>query len=233
MTARHFDASFAERVALRDGTEVTLRLIRPADKALLERGFERMSERSRFQRFFVAKNHLSPLELRYLTELDGENHFAMGAACSGPDGDEVGVGVARFVRLDQRAAEPAITVIDAMQGKGLGRVLFLRLCAAARERGIERFSTEVLAENVAMRKLLHDLAPEARETLDGDTITVDVELPHVAPGEPSESAAGRERNYRLLSLAAQGLIRMRRAFAWLGLREPGEDRGSEGDAADP
>ncbi|MBI4953962.1 MAG: GNAT family N-acetyltransferase [Myxococcales bacterium] len=219
MHPRHFDAGYRERARLADGTEIALRLLRADDKAALAEGLARMSDRSRFQRFFASKTHLTQSELAYLTELDGERHFALCAVRDRADGREDGLGVARFVRLDTRAdgdptAEPAVTVIDEVQGKGLGRLLFLRLCAAARERGVLRFRTDVLVDNVAMRKLIYDLAPEVEQQVDGDVVTLDFPLPDVDVAEAPDSVSGRERNYRVLTLAAQGLVQVRR---WLGL----------------
>src|SRR5215813_10393760 len=142
---RRFDADYREKVVLKGGTEVVLRLVRPDDKPLFVAGFARLSPESRYFRFFTGKDHLTDAELRYLTELDGENHLAIGAL--GPDGQ--GAGVARFIRLAQEpeVAELAVTVVDSMQRKGLGRILSERLMAAARERGVKRLRAEILAEN--------------------------------------------------------------------------------------
>ena len=70
---------------------------------------------------------LSESQLRYLTEVDHDDHEAL-IAFDAATGD--GVGVARFVRLedDPTSAEAAITVIDEWQGRGLGTAL----CPAAR-----------------------------------------------------------------------------------------------------
>lgn len=78
-TPRFFCDDYAELAELRDGTKVLLRLVRPSDKQLLLRGFEQLSARSRYLRFLVPKAVLTEDELRYLTELDGEDHFAIGA----------------------------------------------------------------------------------------------------------------------------------------------------------
>ena len=83
------------------------------------------------KRFFGGKHCLSDVELRYFTELDHFDHFAIGAVelnGSGEEGD--GIGIARFVRLphDAECAEVAITVIDRMQGKGVGRNAFGKTC---------------------------------------------------------------------------------------------------------
>ncbi|HTL35768.1 MAG TPA: hypothetical protein VL326_21710, partial [Kofleriaceae bacterium] len=81
--ARVFTADYVEHATLRDGTQVILRLVEPADKALLARGFDGWSAESRYARFFVPKLRLTDEELTYLCDVDQENHFALGAIREG------------------------------------------------------------------------------------------------------------------------------------------------------
>jgi GNAT superfamily N-acetyltransferase len=156
-----FGADYREQVRLADGTRVVLRLVIPADKLLLRRGMDSFSPESRFHRFLGTKQGLSEDELRYLTEVDGIDHFAIGATLAEPTEGEEGIGVARFVRAREapEVAEPTVAVLDSYQGLGLGTVLFERLAAAARERGVRRFNGRMLTHNEAMRRLLRRVAP--------------------------------------------------------------------------
>ncbi|WNG32945.1 GNAT family N-acetyltransferase [Archangium violaceum] len=196
---RRFDTGWRERLTLTDGTEVELRLLQPQDAELLRRGFERLSMRSRIGRFHVAKPRLSDHEVQYLTQVDGEQHLALGAVRWGPQGEEEGLGIARFIRLAQDAelAEAAITVVDPAQGKGLGRVLLERLVEAARERGVERFEFRILPGNVAMLRLLEEHTSDNPPEVDEDSLCITVPL-----------AATPRRKWNLLllllSLAARG-----------------------------
>ena len=159
-----YTPDYREKVRLRDGTEALLRLVIPADKLLLKRGMDSFSPESRYHRFLCAKQELSEVELEYLTEFDGIDHFALGAVVRDANGREQGIGVARFVRFGDEidAAEPTVAVVDEFQGRGLGSLLFARLTDAARERGIRRFHGRMLAHNKAMRALLHRAAPALR-----------------------------------------------------------------------
>lgn len=150
-----FTSSYREEIALEDGIRVTLRLIRPDDKPRLLEILEALSEHSRTMRFFAPRRHFDERELRYLTELDCVNHLAVIALCG-----RASVAVARFVRRapGESVAEPALVVVDRLQARGLGRILLDRLCAAARERGIDRLEGEVLSENRAMLRLLQRVA---------------------------------------------------------------------------
>src|SRR3954454_6094115 len=105
---------------LEDGTPVELRQIRGDDKEQLRAGYERLSERSRLRRFLAPKPRLTESDLRYLTEVDGVNHYAVVALL----GEDI-VGVARWVRLvdDPQEAEAAVVVGDPLQGRGIGKLL--------------------------------------------------------------------------------------------------------------
>lgn len=148
---------------MRDGSTARLRLVRPSDRPLLVEGFAKLSPESVYQRFFSAKTRLSEREVDYLTNVDQEHHFAIGAI-SDDDHAERGLGVARFVVLedDCATAEVAITIIDQAQDNGLGTILLGRLYDAALERGVTRFRFQVLADNQQMHDVLRDGLPEAR-----------------------------------------------------------------------
>jgi GNAT superfamily N-acetyltransferase len=190
--ARRFDASYRETVTLKGGSQVELRPLLPADRALLAEGFARLSAESRYQRFFTGKEHLSDAELNYLTDVDGDRHFALCAI--GPDG--VGVGVARFIRLaaEPDVAELAITVVDSMQRRGLGRILTDRLMAAARERGVKMLRAEILAENRAMLSIVADKV--SGRMRNGASVSVDMPVPDMPVDEMLRLAAERRLSFR-------------------------------------
>jgi GNAT superfamily N-acetyltransferase len=141
-------------VTLADGSGVSIRSIRPSDKAELQAGLGRLSERSRYMRFLTPKERFSAAELRYLTEVDGVGHYAIVATPLDDPGRIVAVG--RWVRLSEQpdTAEAAIVVADGLQRNGLGRELSRRLADAAARRGIRRFTATIHGTNVAASKLL-------------------------------------------------------------------------------
>jgi GNAT superfamily N-acetyltransferase len=209
----YFDANYRERATLADGRCVELRLVRPDDKELLLRGFRRQSPESRYRRFFQDKDELSEWELAYLTVVDGVDHFAIGAVEPFPDGSEEGRGIARFVRLKDRpdAAEAAIAVDDEVQGRGLGRLLFARLAAAARERGIARLRCDILAYNDPMRAIIES-TPEAVVEDNGLVLSVELPVPEIAPDQTPAAAPRSNPLYRLFVSSAEGLVAVRRLF---------------------
>lgn len=181
-----FDEAYSEQHTLAGGGRYRLRLVRPDDKEGLRRAFAELSAPSRHKRFLAAKQHLSDEELRYFTELDGSDHFALAAIGIDHDGQETdGLGITRCIRLasDPECAEVAITVIDRMQGKGIGRILLERLVAAAVERGIKRFRFECLAHNHELQRLVRKVCRVVDTRFDGEVMIVETNLP--SGGTPS------------------------------------------------
>ena len=164
---------------LGDGTRITIRPIRPEDAGPLRAAFAELSPESRYRRFFRALTSLSDDTLRYLTQVDGKDHVALVAVVESLDlKSERGVGVARFVRSkdDPRAAEAAVTVIDAMQGKGIGTLLLQELAARAGEVGVARFRGEVLVSNEPMVRALARAGVPVT-SVPGDEATLAFEVP--------------------------------------------------------
>jgi RimJ/RimL family protein N-acetyltransferase len=177
------------RFALKDGTPILVRAIRPEDKALLQQGMAQLSEVSRYRRFMSLVSELSESQLRYLTEIDYVNHMAWGALdLSGPT--PRGAGVARYVRSeeDPAKAEVAVTVLDEYQGRGLGTLLLGVLARTAAANGIHTFIAYVLHENAPMMRIFHDLG--GRAETDDDVLRVEVPVPD-DPHDFPNTAAGR------------------------------------------
>jgi len=174
---------------LADGTRVVLRPIRPEDAPALREAFGHLSADSRYRRFFGAVSALDDATLAYLTNVDGVDHFAVVAGIESPDlKAERGIGVARFVRLHDEpdVAEPAVTVIDEMQNKGVARILLATLADAAIERGIRHFRGEALATNEPVRALLAEGGAVLRREA-GGTIVFDIALGPTSDAAPASS----------------------------------------------
>ena len=114
-----------------DGRQAVLRPLERGDRDRIVAGFERLSEESRYRRFFAPLDQLTDSSLDYLTDIDHRDHEAIIAL--DPRSDEL-LGVARYVRVDPNSdrAEAAVVVADDWQHVGLGRALLERLAHAAR-----------------------------------------------------------------------------------------------------
>jgi GNAT superfamily N-acetyltransferase len=175
--------------------QVEIRPIEPGDKDALARGFDRLSERSRYRRFLSPRGPLTDAELRYFTEVDHHDHEALVAV--DPETGE-GVGVARFIRSleDRRIAELAVAVADDWQGRGVGTLLTAELAKRARDEGITCFTALALAENDAMLGLLQELGKVRTGPTQLGTVELAVDLPD----------EGISRLRRLLRAVARGDI---------------------------
>lgn len=150
---------FATEHVLRDGTRVRLRTLGREDRERYLAGFARLSDETRYKRFFSALPRRMPEALvRRMLDTDGWNHLAIAAERIGADGraEDAIVGVARFIRnrTDPSRAEAAVTVADDLHHHGLGKLLLAQLARAARRRGVRRFEAQVLAGNGPMKALL-------------------------------------------------------------------------------
>jgi GNAT superfamily N-acetyltransferase len=172
-------ASYPAHLTLRDGSMVLIQPIRPEDKRELERGFKRLSDRSRYSRFLAPMERLSPSMLAYLTEVDHRDHEAL-IAFDAESKDAVGVG--RYVRTGGSSAEAAVTVLDDWQGLGLGTGLTSLLAERALEEGIDQFTAVVLAENREMMGLLESLGQVKVTDREAGILNVEVPLEPERPG---------------------------------------------------
>jgi len=162
-------------VEARDGTRLRVRPIEPWDKDLLRRTLERMSDDSRYRRFFAPVGTVREADLAYLTEVDHHDHEAL-VALEPETGDAIGV--ARFVRNadDPRSAEVAVAVVDDWQAHGIGRGLLEMLADRAREENVTHFTALVQGDNRAAIDVLSKLGVTERMNAGPDTQLV-IELP--------------------------------------------------------
>jgi len=187
-------------IELSNGGRVRIRPARISDSDTVKAGFARLSEESRYNRFFSARSKLSDSLATSLTDIDHENHFAWGVF--DPDqpsevGDESGLGVAsaRLIRdADKTSAEAALTVTDAYQGRGIGRFLMELLIATAADVGAETLWFEILRQNRPMISLAAGMGAEGFP-IEGDRSVVEYRL---AVPPPSATAMPAGALYELL-----------------------------------
>ena len=141
--------------ALRDETRVCVRAIRPDDKERLRIGFERLSPRSVYHRFFYSVKELTADVLRGVTEVDFRDHVALVLTVEDEHGERL-IAEGSFVRVAPGAdsAEIGVIVGDAYQGRGAGTLLLQHLVGLARAGGIRELVALVLDDNWEMLELI-------------------------------------------------------------------------------
>jgi acetyltransferase len=166
MAIHPYPSDLAERWELPGGAVVKVRPIRPED-AEMEASFVRnLSDHARHFRFGTAMKELTREMLVRFTQIDYDRELALlGLVEQG--GREVEIAVARYARTSPEAADVAIVVGDAWQGKGIGRRLLVRLIELARAQGIQRLEGEMLSENLPIRNLLASLGFAFRRDPEG------------------------------------------------------------------
>ena len=140
-------------VLLSDGSTVHLRPIRPADAPAIVDFHSRMSDRTRYLRYFSPYPRIPERDLERFVNVDHADREAFVTVA----GDRI-TAVGRYERLgpDSPDAEVAFVVEDAHQGRGIGSVLMEHLAEAARANGISRFVAEVLPQNGGMLRVFSD-----------------------------------------------------------------------------
>lgn len=137
-------------VALRDGTTVQIRPLRPADELALADFLAALSQRSLAFRFFSAG--VSPdVAARRAVDLHYPDSFALVALRN----DRV-VGHAMYARTPSDAVEVAFAVADELQGLGMGTILLGEISEAAAANGFRTLEAEVLPENHRMLEVFAD-----------------------------------------------------------------------------
>jgi acetyltransferase len=139
---------------LADGTDITIRPIRPEDADLEIRFVHELSEESKYFRFMNSVQELTETMLVRFTQIDYSREMAL-VAITAEQEKEIELGVARYViNPDGASCEFALVIADNMQGKGLGQKLMVVLMEAARARGLSTIEGEVLSNNHRMLKLM-------------------------------------------------------------------------------
>jgi RimJ/RimL family protein N-acetyltransferase len=145
-------AEYSVREHLRDDRPITIRALRPDDRAGMLAAIGRTSMQSLQRRFFVPKKGFSENEMAFFLNIDFEFHVAIVAEIA-EDGRPVIVGGGRYIAIQPGQAEIAFIVVDAYQGQGIGTILMRHLAILARNAGLKKLGAEVLPENTAMLKL--------------------------------------------------------------------------------
>jgi acetate---CoA ligase (ADP-forming) len=159
-------------VILRDGSTLRLRAPAGGDAGALVAFFDRLSERSRYQRFHGHRTIDVPSVARYL-DPDWRESGALVGVLAGTGEEERIVALAEYVRLrDPASAEIAFTVADELQGRGVATRLLEQLVPRAASVGIEQFVATVLAGNSAMLAVFRDAGFEVSRTLEGGEVEV-------------------------------------------------------------
>nr|CAA9327020.1 MAG: Protein lysine acetyltransferase Pat [uncultured Nocardioidaceae bacterium] len=180
-------------VVLRDGSTAHVRPITPDDAHGLVDFYARVSDESKYYRFFAPYPVLSPRDIKRFTEVDQHERVAFVVT----RGTDI-VAIGRYDAIDERSAEVAFLVQDDYQGKGLGQLLLEHLAQAGRERGYHRFVAEVLPDNVRMIQVFREMGYAVEGGFDEGVMNLCFDI------DPSDTAVGvmqaREHRFEAASV---------------------------------
>ncbi|WP_066589003.1 bifunctional acetate--CoA ligase family protein/GNAT family N-acetyltransferase [Cellulomonas timonensis] len=196
-----YPAGWEADVVLRDGSTTHVRPIRPTDADALQAFHVAQSERSTYLRFFATLTRLPDRDLARFTHVDHDDRVALVAVTA----DEQIIGVARYDRVGSDEAEVAFNIADAHHGRGLGSVLLEHLAAAARERGVRRFTADVLPQNGKMIGVFREAGYAVRQSIEDGVVTVAFDL------DPTDRslAVMADREHRAEAQSVRGLLSAR------------------------
>jgi acetyltransferase len=162
MAIHPYPSHLSQHVQLGDGTDVTIRPIRPED-AHIEQDFVRsLSPQARYFRFMQSLSELTKEMLIRFTQIDYDREMAL-VAVTDEEGTERQIGVGRYVtNPDGLSSEFAVVVADDWQRRGIGKRLILALMESAKTQGLRTFEGEVLTSNAPMLGLMKSLGFELR-----------------------------------------------------------------------
>ncbi|MFD1658655.1 GNAT family N-acetyltransferase [Streptomyces caeni] len=189
---RHeYPAHWEADVVLRDGGTARIRPITADDAERLVSFYEQVSDESKYYRFFAPYPRLSAKDVHRFTHHDFVDRVGLAATVAGEF-----IATVRYDRIgaDGRPAsgqadeaEVAFLVQDAHQGRGVASALLEHIAAVARERGIRRFTAEVLPANTKMIKVFTDAGYQQRRSFEDGVVRLEFDL------EPTDRSLAVQR----------------------------------------
>lgn len=152
-----YPSGLTQEWQLADGTQITMRPIRPED-AEMEMAFVRgLSADTKYFRFMDTMRELTPDMLMRFTQIDYDREMAFVATmCNGEREEEIAVG--RYINNpDGESCEFAIVVGDRWQGHGIGRRMMEALIAVARGKRLKVMMGYILGNNTRMLTIAAEL----------------------------------------------------------------------------
>ena len=153
-----------------DGAPLRLRPLTLDDEGALRVAISKLSNRSRYLRFFNGAATLPEHVVHRLADVDGVNHVDWAAIDESKD-DKPIIGAVHAQRASEAESygEFSIALLDDWHARGVSRVLIALLAAESRQAGMEMLKADVLWENKKGRALMAAIGARSAGS-DGTTI---------------------------------------------------------------
>ena len=193
-TAAGYPEHWEADILLRDGRTAHLRPILPSDADGLVAFYEKVSDESKYYRFFAPMPRLSERDVKRFTEVDHHDRVAFVVTVA----DAI-IAVGRYDVIEPGTAEVAFLVQDNHQGRGISQLLLEHLAQAGRERGLHKFVAEVLPDNKRMIQVFEEQGYKVTEGWDEGVLHLEFDI------DPTSTAIGvmssREHRAEAASIA--------------------------------
>ena len=154
-------------IFLSNGKQVRFRFLEQGEDRPIRELWPHLSPRTRYLRFLSILSSLPDSLLARLIADKDRRSMAIVAEHE-TDGTPIVIGLANLGAVDDESAEVGLVVRDDWQRQHVGTELARTMMLAAERRGIRRFIGHVLAENVAMRRLLKSIGVVVSAKPDGN-----------------------------------------------------------------
>ncbi|MFL5807454.1 MAG: bifunctional acetate--CoA ligase family protein/GNAT family N-acetyltransferase [Roseiflexaceae bacterium] len=170
LAIRPYPTQYVTPWALKDGTPVTIRPIRPEDEPLMVAFHETLSEQSVYLRYFSPlklSQRIAHERLTRICFIDYARQMALVVERRDAQSGQCQIlGVGRLIKQHgTNEAEYAIVVSDQWQGQGLGTQLLRRLIQVGRDEGLSGITAEILPDNRAMQQISQRLGFQLHRSL--------------------------------------------------------------------
>jgi acetyltransferase len=178
---RPYPTHYASPWTMKDGTQVTIRPIRPEDEPAMVHFHETLSDRSVYYRYF----HMMNLEQRVQHDrlartcfIDYDREMALVAARpKSATGEQEILGVGRMTKIHgANEAEVAVVVSDQWHGRGLGKELLARLLIIGANEKLDRLTAEMLPDNNSVMRICEKLGFSLKHSLEDEVVKAEFKL---------------------------------------------------------
>jgi len=178
---RPYPAQYISQFTMKDGTEVTIRPIRPEDEPLMGKFHETLSDRSVYMRYFSSlslSSRVAHERLARMCFVDYDRVMALVVEHKNrASGQHQILGVGRLIKLNAKnEAEVAILVSDQDQKQGLGIELLRRTVQIARDEKLSSVNAEMLRDNLTVQRIFKKVGFRLRPLADSCSIAAVLDL---------------------------------------------------------
>jgi len=175
LAIRPYPMRYLSQWAMKDGSEVLIRPIRPEDEPAMVKFHATLSERSVYLRYF----HLMNLQQRVAHErltricfIDYDREMALVAERKNPStGENEILAVGRLTRIvGTNDAEVAVLVSDQFHGRGLGKELLARLVIVGGDEKLSTLKADILPDNRDVMRICEKLGFTLRHSVEDEVV---------------------------------------------------------------